>query len=226
MVPPDKMKSGTRAQPRSLAPVPMQNGSTGLLIADNRFSLAPITESEVDLTWVCASFAGLILPAEREADFSGGNVAPNAPREKHSFSITQQFHPRFDESPSDVMRRALSDLCENPDVFGASVIFVDERAQRAVDIIVGGRDEKFDLDLLIRPDGQSIRAIRRKQHVAIPDVDREPNLNPHTRRSDIRASVCFPLEGPDGAFAVMWIHYLKPQSFPESFLQPLQSSAP
>jgi len=101
-----------------------------------------------------------------------------------------------------VLQRALDNLCVLSSVFGASVIFIDQKNRRAIDMICGGRDRVIDLDRVIRPDGYSMKALESNEpFLAVPDLNivRE-QLNPATLREEIRSALCFPLSGPDGKF--------------------------
>jgi GAF domain-containing protein len=197
-----------------LVPMPRPDGSTGLLVADNKFSLAPITNLDRELVVSFASVAVLGLPLPYPG--SGVEMADLA-------AIFKEFHPKFHEGSSTVLDRALDIVCARDNVFGASVIFVDMKKRQAVDMICGGRDRKVDLDDVIRRDGLSLEAAEFDKTIRLPDLDAaRARINQKTEHPEIRASLCFPLDGPDGNFAVMWIHYLEPQEFSDAFIEPLR----
>ncbi|MBI3978777.1 MAG: GAF domain-containing protein [Chloroflexi bacterium] len=102
------------------------------------------------------------------------------------------------------------------------VTLIDEGGRVQAHVQVG--DNRLLGDLIIRPDGLSVRTLHEGRPLVIGNLREtaEP-LNPQLRAAPWGASICLPMRSQTGPLGVIWLHYGAPRSFGATEIQLLST---
>jgi GAF domain-containing protein len=197
------------SRPMIIVPLLAQEQAIGLLVADNKFTQAPITHDLVDSLVTVVNTAAVVI--EKARLFAEMKLAREKLRAFYVASNTLISSP----NPQKMLDDIVEQLRKAAGASGVSMLIIDPDG-RVQNIITAGSDEAMPLTELIRPDGLSMAVMRSGQPTAFEDADRQPErVNPAVFQRNIVAALCLPLSLEGKRFGVMWIHYDRPHHFPE-----------
>lgn len=197
--------------PTVVVPLKARDQLIGILVADNKFTLSPITDELVE------SLCGF-------ADTAAVAIDKNMLRERF-FALNRASGGLV---PSQDLERVLHDIVEQTRLAAnaswVSMILIDEMTQ-VRKLVLEGMDRQFDLSDLIRPKGISMQVMRDGEPYVIEDASapaHRDRVNPSMFRDGSVAALCLPMLLPGKQIGVMWIHYDKPRNFPRFEVDALQ----
>ncbi len=204
--------------PLAVAPLAAKGQLIGLLVADNKFTQAPIGEDLSNALMTFASTAAVAIENKRLLD-QARSVADKL----------MSFYQRSGElnalsGPREILRKIVAQMIEAAGASWVVIVLID-RAGRTVSAIESSGQASLEENatLLIRPDGISMQVMRSGEAYPIDSVAKmRDKVNPVLIRRSVRAAICLPLSLPGKPIGVMWIHYDEPHRFPGSEVAALQ----
>lgn len=202
--------------PLVVAPLMTRDQVIGLLVADNKFTRAPITDESVEalLTFVNTAAIAIdntqLLQATRTAQgqFRAFSEASNA-------LVSSR-------NPAEVLQETVERACAAAGASGVSMILIDALGQ-VCDLTTAGNDRLADIADVTRPNGLSMQVLRTGEPEVIEDtLKQRERINPSMIRRGIRAALCFPFSLEGDRIGVMWFHYDHPRHFSPSEVQAIQ----
>jgi PAS domain S-box-containing protein len=177
----------------------------GLLVVDNKFTGAPITEIDTEALVNYATTAALAMASERRKLLS----FYHASRELVNL-----------QDPSQVAQESVELTRAAAQASWVSMLLIDAQG-RVQNPIAAGRLP--NPSPAVRDGGISSQVMQSGKPVAIDDVRlAHERVNPTLIDSDERAAICLPLDPPGKRLGVLWIHYSEPHQFPEYEVAALQ----
>jgi GAF domain-containing protein/anti-sigma regulatory factor (Ser/Thr protein kinase) len=197
-------------------PLKVRNNVIGLLVADNKFTLHPVSDDRVGSLREFGNTAAIAIDnarLRREAEV--GRERLQSLFEASSALVSSQ-------NPAEV----LDDIVERARVAAEAawvrMILVDETGKPSTQI-VKGTDAQLDLSSAVRPDGISMGVIRSGKAEVIEDVSGERHrVSPLQLEHGVGATVCLPLSLQGKQIGVLWVNYSKPRQFSKWEIQALQ----
>lgn len=195
------------ALPCVVAPLVARERVVGVLVADNKFNQAPITDEDVKLLHSFVN--GITVAVDKSRLLRQMQAGLNL---QHALSEAN-VKLFSGQNPRSVLEDIVK---QTPAAVGASwvrVILIDELGYPREQII-GGRSADFPLNEAVRPGGISIEVMKSKKAVVIEDVNRRrERVNPFVLKQGIQATICLPLTLQGKSIGVMWINYDMPRRF-------------
>lgn len=203
--------------PFIIVPLLARNQVIGLLVADNKFTHYPITPEDMESLLTFASTAAVAIDNIRL--FRETEAAQARLRSFYEASNALVSS----REPEQVLQDTVEQARLTGQASGVSIFLIDPVGGQARYLITGGRDQKVDLEGLIRPDGLSMRVMLSGQPEVIEDADKERNrVNPTMFRHNIAAALCLPVSVEGRRIGVMWLHYERPRYFAKAEIEALQ----
>lgn len=206
------------AQPFVVVPMMAHGRPIGLLVADNKFTRAPITDEDVEALFTFANTAAIAIDnarlfeeakASREhlrAYFAAGNA------------LVSQREPL----------QVLQDVVEQARIAAGalfvSVVMFDETGQAQQPACSGlSFSDDFDIRKILRPNGISAQVMRRGTPVAIHNTRQEhARVNPALFNYGVCAALCLPISIRGKRIGVMWVHYDRPRRITTAEIEAIQ----
>jgi len=197
-------------------PLKVRNKAIGLLVADNKFTLHPVSDDRV------SSLRGLVNTAAIAIDNARLRREAEVGRERLQSLFEASGALVSSQNPAEV----LDDIVERARVAAEAawvrMILVDETGEPWTQIIKG-IDAQLDLTSAVRSDGISMGVIRSGKAEVIEDVNNERDrVSPLQLEYGVGATVCLPLSLKGKQIGVLWVNYSKPRQFSIWELQALQ----
>jgi GAF domain-containing protein len=205
------------ALPLIIVPLTTRDDVIGLLVADNKFTQAPITDEDVELLLTFANTAAIAIDKTRLF-----NETKIAQERLHSFYEASNTLVSSQE-PEKVLQDIVEQALVAANAAWVCLILIDEIAGQVQKEIVAVADKKFAPAYTIRSNGLSMEVMRTGKAVVIEDVKTEyDRINPSMFQNGVAAALCLPLSLRDRRIGVMWVHYNEPCHFFVSEIEALQ----
>ena len=176
----------------------------GMLVVDNKFTQAPITDTDTTALMNYATTAALAMASERRM-LSFYHASRELANLEDPLRVAQE---------SAELARTASQAA------WVSMLLIDPQI-RVQNPIAAGRSP--NPAPYVRDSGISALVMRDGKPFPIEDISQaKDRVNPTLSESEYRAAICLPLDLPGKRLGVLWFHYSEPHSFPEYEIAALQ----
>jgi PAS domain S-box-containing protein len=204
-----------------LAPLSGKGGKrVGLLLADNKFTHAPIEEVDLAALQAIADTIAIALDRlrlEREAK-AKGHILRVLFEASNVLSETEGTH--------EILKKIAARARTAAGAKWVRIILVEEDGTgnlRAQNLISEGTDKEPPLRVIIRPDGKTVKVWREGKAEAIENSFHERSaLNPYMLSDQPEAFLGLPLITRGRTLGVMWVCYERPRTFQPFEVRALQ----
>lgn len=188
----------------------------GVLVADNKFTRAPVTEDDINFLLTFTNTAAIAIDNHKLL------VETREGMKK----LRSLFNASMALISSDDAQDVLQDIVEKApaaaDASWVRIILIDD-SHGAWRQFTGGTDKSLELKEAARANGISAKVMRTGKPVVIEDTERErERLNPLLLEQGVGAALCFPFTPRGKTIGVMWINYDAPRHFRKLELNALQ----
>ncbi|MEJ2749119.1 MAG: GAF domain-containing protein, partial [Anaerolineae bacterium] len=202
--------------PLVIAPLMVRDETIGLLVTDNKFTRAPITDGDVELLLTFANTAAVAI--DRTRLFHETQAARERIRSLYAASdalVLTQGAPK-------VLLDRIEQAQQATRAAGVSVILIDELGQ-IQDFYSTGFDLPSQLVNLERPDEFSLQVMHTRQPKIINDTTKlSDQVSSNSVWQKARAALCVPLAVGSSSIGVIWVYYDQPRFFSETDIDALQ----
>lgn len=205
-LPPEILNTLEPISPVIIAPLVIQNEVIGVVIADNKFTRAPITDEDAALLKTYANTAAIAIQNAR--------LLRTAESDRRQIQLCYALSNSLisSEAPEKVLKDTVDRMTEAAQASWAMMILVDDR-KNIREIITNG-DIRDPEPGLIRSNGFSMTVIQSREVVCIDNMEKERDrVNPALFQKKVGAAVCLPVLLRGKCLGVMWIHYERPRHF-------------
>jgi len=193
----------------AIVPLVAREQVIGLLVVDNKFTMAPITHSDIEALLAFASTVAIAIDNIRL--FNQTEAARETLRSLYEASNTLVSA----HDPRQILRRIVEQTREAAGARYVRLILIDEM-NRAYTLVTSGAAPNIGADDFVRPDGITRRVLAENTPEIIDDKVRHPqSINPVLMRDDAMAALCLPLSLHEQKIGVLWIHFAEPRHFPD-----------
>lgn len=195
------------ASPLVVAPLRARGQVTGILVADNKFTRAPITDDLIEALLTFVNTAAIAI--------QNTQLLQEVQDER---SRLRSFHAAsnaltLSHSPIEAVRASVERACEAAQARDVSLILLDPSG-KIRDVIYARASRPVADEDLVRPDGLSLSVMRTGQPEKIENADLErARVNPSMFERGIVAALCLPVAAAGERLGVMWFHYGQPHHF-------------
>lgn len=202
--------------PLVVVPLLARGQAIGLLVADNKFTKAPITREDEERLLTFANTAAMGIEKNRLLEETA--VSRNRLRSYYSASNALVLST----DPDLVWRDIVHQAQKTAHASGARLVLIDMETGSITDLIVSESDD-VDVESAIRPNGLSMAVMESGKPQIVEDFEREKNrANPSFFRRGIRAAVGLPVSVNRLRIGVMWVYYADPRRFMPAEVEALQ----
>jgi len=204
------------ALPFIIIPMLARGQVVGLLVADNKFTQAPITREDINSLVTLANTASVAI----------SNVQLFREVEAAQEKIRISFEASNALVLSQPTIRLLEDIIYQTQLAAGaswvSVVLIDELGL-ARNLFTTGPDNKINIRDIIRPNGISKQVMRSGEFEFIEDTQlQRRRVNKRMLRNKVGAALCLPFAVQGKRIGVVWIHYDKPRHFPKYEVEAIQ----
>ena len=192
--------------PLIIAPLTARGRTIGLLVADNRFTQAPITDELVESLMTFVNTAAVAI---QNAQLLAAAEADEA-RLKSFYKASNAL--AASQSPGAILREIVQEAQKAAAARGVTMVLINEAG--VYDLITHGVEDPADTKSLIRTEGLSMTVMRTGQPEIIEDTHAaRDRINPSLLEQKVGAALCLPVDLPGERLGVMWFYYDHPRSF-------------
>ena len=199
-----------------IAPLMVRDEAIGILVADNKFTWAPITDGDIELLLTFANTAAVAI--DRTRLFHEAEAGRERIRSLYAASdalILTQGAPK-------VLLDRIEQARQATGATGVSLILIDELGQ-VQDFFSTGLDLPPNLSDFVEPDEFSLQVMRTSQPKIIGDTTKfSDQVHPHACWQKAGAALCVPLAVSNNGIGVIWVCYDQPRHFSETDIDALQ----
>ena len=198
--------------------VPLKAGSQvlGLLVADNKFTLSPITSEVKELLLTLVNTAAMVIHKVKLLEQTRTDSEKLRSLCQASSALVSS------QDPKRVLHAIVEQTREEAKASWAGVVLIDE-SDRAWEQVIAGNDEKLDLGSAIRNDGISMSVMRTGRAEKIEDTNSERDrVNPFLLQQGVAAALCLPLSLQGKQLGVVWINYESSRLFSDQEIEALR----
>lgn len=198
------------AAPAVIVPLVAAGQVNGLVLADNRFTRAPITTELLDTLLTFADSAAVAL-----ANLTLLQETERA-RELLSRFYEASNDLATDQHPRHVLHAIVERARAASGADGVSLILFDEQG-RPNGLEASGLDGDADIARIVRPNGLSTNVLRTGRAEVIDDLSlARDRVNPIAFERGLAAGMCLPIAVDGQRTGVVWFHYRAPHAFGEA----------
>lgn len=203
--------------PLIVMPLLARDQPIGLLVADNKFTKAGVSNKDVEAFSTFANTAAIAIDNTRLL---------------HETRVaTEQLSSFFEASnalisshnPEAVLQDILQMTCAATQANSVSLVLIDSMGQ-AQYLKSVGQDDEIEVDsYVVRSNGLSMKVMLNGRFEVIENTKKEKGrVNPCWFQRGVQAALCLPVSLKDKRIGVMWLHYLQPRRFAEAEIKALQ----
>ncbi len=206
------------AAPFIIAPLVVRERPVGLILADNKFTQAPITPEYLEALSTIAGSGALALDNLSQKE----EIAATSDRLRSALAATGKL--LVAKPPREVLQRIAEQVRDTTGAAWSSIILHDEADWLIELVTTNPRIERnYDIHETVRPNGISARVRRKGEAVVIMDTATWlADINPFMLQENIRAALCLPFTISRQTIGVLWLHFNDPRPFPETEIDTLQ----
>lgn len=202
--------------PIVIVPLLARDQAIGLLVADNKFTNAPISSEVEERLFTFANTAAMGIEKNRLLQETA--ASRNHLRSYYNASNALVLSP----DPEQVWRDIVHQAQKTAYATGARLVFIDMETGNITDLVLSDLDD-IDTDRAIRPKGLSMAAMKSGEPQIVEDFEKERDrANPSFFQRGIRAAVGLPVSVNRLRIGVMWVYYSEPRRFAPSEVEALQ----
>jgi GAF domain-containing protein/signal transduction histidine kinase len=199
-----------------VAPMIARDQVIGVLVADNKFTEAPITQEDKESLLTFTTTAAIAI--------DNINLFRNMQLGREG--LRRFFEASSALSTSKDPRAVLEDIVAQTRSAARATwvrLVLSDELGRARTLITKGTDAVVELDQVMRPDGIGIHVLNTEKPGVIEntDLDRQ-RMNPNLLHGRAESFLCLPMTLQGKKFGVMWINYAEPRTFTELDIDALQ----
>lgn len=210
------VKAFEPATPMVVIAITARNRVLGFLVADNKFTQAPITNDDIELLITFANTAAVAI--ENQEYFNRAKMAQNKIRSSYEASNSLVLSPITKKVMEDIIIK----IQEASGSSWTSAILFDDFGN-AENLFTTDKNHNIDVSNVIRPEGITVEVIRTGKPKIIEDVIKEQSyVNPRMLKNKVGAAICLPFSVQGKRIGAMWIHYDKPKEFPDYEIESIQ----
>jgi GAF domain-containing protein len=198
-----------------VAPLIVRDRVIGVLVADNKFTEAPITQADKESLLTFTTTAAIAIDninLVRRVQIGREGM-------RRFFKASSALSTSKD--PQAVLEDIVAQTRAAAKATWVRLILSDEMG-RARTLITKGTDNVVGPDQLMRPDGIGIQVLRSEKVEVIENTNRDRRMNPKLLQGTPESFLCLPLALQGKKFGVMWINYAEPRTFTEFDIDALQ----
>lgn len=204
-VPPAFIDTFRVTTPLVVAPLIAPRQAIGLLVVDNKFTQASISDSDIALLMQFATTAAFAIISDRRKLIA-------------FYRASNELLPI--RKPGEVIQKLVELTLSAAGASSVSILLIDAE-RRVRNPIAMGRDP--DPDPEIRDNGISLKVMGDGKAFKVEDVGLAgDSVNPSLAASGARSAICLPLDLAGKRLGVLWIHFSEPRRFPEFEIAALQ----
>lgn len=204
------------AVPLVVVPLVAREQVIGLLVADHKFTHAPITAEDIEALLTFVNTAAVVMDNTRLFEET------IKARERLSASFTASNALVSFQPPEQVLWDIVNQAQTTPGACGANMALIDDLGYLR-DLVASGVDRDLDPEQMIRPTGLSMGVMATGRPEIIEDTfERRAEVNPTVFTRGIGAAVGLPVSVEGKPIGVMWINYRQPRYFPPDEIEALQ----
>jgi GAF domain-containing protein len=199
-----------------VAPMIARDQVIGVLVADNKFTEAPITQEDKESLITIATTAAVAI--ENINLFRKVQIGREG--------LRRFFQASSALSTSKDSRAVLEDIVAQTRTAARATwvrLVLSDELGRARTLITKGTNTVVEPDQMMRPDGIGIQVLNTEKPEVIEntDLDRQ-RMNPNLLQTSAESFLCLPMALQGKKFGVMWINYAEPRTFTELDIDALQ----
>lgn len=200
----------------AIVPLVAREQVIGVLAVDNKFTMAPMTPSDIEALLAFASTVAIAV------DNIQLNEENETARKKLRALYTASNELISAKDPHVVLQDIVSQTLEASGARYVRLILVDEKG-RAYNLVTAGPAPYTEADGSVRPDGIALRVLDDNRPEIINDKRKHTcSINPRFMEDDSMAALCLPLSLHERKIGVLWIHFDEPRHFPDFEVDALQ----
>jgi GAF domain-containing protein/signal transduction histidine kinase len=199
-----------------VAPMIARDQVIGVLIADNKFTEAPITQEDKESLLTFTTTAAIAI--DNINQFRKVQIGREGLRRffKASSALSTSKDPRT------VLEDIVAQTRTAARATWVRLVLSDELG-RPRTLITKGTDTVVEPDQMMRPDGIGIQVLNTEKPEVIENTGlNRQRINPNLLHGRSESFLCLPMALQGKKFGVMWINYAQPRTFTESDIDSLQ----
>ncbi len=202
--------------PLVIIPLMNRDQVIGLLVADNKFTRAPISQEDLEALLTFANTASIAIANQRLLQQA------QASREQLMALYAASNALISAEAPDIVLQEIVEQTHRAAQANWVRLLLLNEQGQ-ACQIFAAGINTPLEPAQAIRPHGIAAQVIHSGKEVVISDISQQHNrLNPRLFPAPHGATLCLPLLLHGRALGVMWLFYEQLRHFPPAELEALR----
>lgn len=202
--------------PLAVIPIIARERVLGILVADNKFTRAPITSEDIELLLTFASTAALAI--DNVQLFQEAETA----REKIRTLFEASNALVLSQATKQLLKDVIDKAQRSAGASWVSIVLVDEM-RRARSLFTTGTDKKVDISDVVRPNGITMQVVHNGEAAIIENTQLyRPRVNPGMFHNKVAAALCLPFSVQGKRIGVMWIHYDESRYFRRYEIESLQ----
>jgi PAS domain S-box-containing protein len=223
-----------------LVPLISRGQAIGILVVDHKFTLAPISDDDIDALLAFSDIAAAAIENLRSRQrvldsrkllrslaeaMAGLDESAAADRSAVAASSAAVKTAALDRRAANevLLERALGGIRQATLAGWVAAILIDELGVARLLAVGEDGPATGDIGILVRPEGISREVMRNGNAFAAEDLRAmRDRVNPRMFRDLHRAALCLPLAAAELALGVVWIHYPAPRHFTEVEIDALQ----
>jgi len=199
-----------------LIPLLIHDQAIGLLVADNKFTQAPITQDDVELLLTVANSAAVAMDKARL------HQETRLSRERlHAFYSASNALVST-QDPERIWRVIVEQTCQVAQATQVRMVLVEAETGKAEELVATGAEHMREFTAV--PEHSLTMQVMRSGHYQV--VSDLTEADDHTRQIfgevERTTAVGLPLYTDGQLVGVMWLYYNEPRSFKESEIEALQ----
>jgi PAS domain S-box-containing protein len=206
----------------AVAPLVGKGEAIGLLLADNKFTQAPISNKLADTLMAFAATAAVAIENRRIFELTQRTAERLSAFYQMSSELVALQDPQY------ILQRIVDQTVQVAGASWVSILLIDRSGWVIAPPVRSGPHvpESPLGPLHVRPTGITMKVMKEGHALFFENVEREQNaaIPPHPSLTErgAKAAICLPLALPGKRIGVMWIHYAEPRPFPKSEVAALQ----
>ncbi|MCB8983382.1 MAG: GAF domain-containing protein [Ardenticatenaceae bacterium] len=202
--------------PIVIIPLLIHDQAIGLLVADNKFTHAPITQDDVELLLTVANSAAVAVDKARL------HAETRQARERLQAFYSASNMLAATRDPERIWREIVEQTCQVAQASQVRMLLIEAETGKALELVATGT-EHVEQHTAVPEHSVTMQVMRSGHYQIISDLS---EADEHTRRIvgevERHTAVGLPVFTDGQQVGVMWLYYNEPRSFKESEIEALQ----
>jgi GAF domain-containing protein/CheY-like chemotaxis protein len=207
-IPETFVKAFEPASPIVVAPLMARGRPIGLLVADNKFTQAPVSSEDQEALLTFANTAAVAIEnAQLYREASTGQERLRSFYEASNTLVSSR-------DVEQVLQEIVVQARDAAGASGAIMILIDKETGQVRQLITTDPEKPLQRSEIIRANGLSMKVLRSGFPEIIENCEAEQErVNPSVFWRKIAAALCVPVILEGQRIGVMWFHYSRPRGF-------------